>query len=93
MSETANNDGGTSAESEKPVHDIDVKFPPFPGNKLLTKFLIRQICPDIIATLIFTDPTEEEFEEDISDTERIYYRTKFSGVLTVNLKPVILHSH
>lgn len=49
---------------------------------------------------LFTDPTEEEFEEDIGDEERTYYRNKFSGLslylyteINVLIRaPILMHS-
>ncbi|XP_049696881.2 transcriptional regulator ATRX [Helicoverpa armigera] len=54
MSETANSEG--ALESEKPVHNDDVQFPPFP------------------------DPKDDDFDDDIAEDERNYYRTIFKDI-------------
>uniref|UniRef100_A0A2A4JZ25 PHD-type domain-containing protein n=1 Tax=Heliothis virescens TaxID=7102 RepID=A0A2A4JZ25_HELVI len=54
MSETANSEG--ASESEKPVQNDGVQFPPFP------------------------DPKDEDFDDDITEDERNYYRTIFKDI-------------
>lgn len=82
----------TTMETEKPVSAAaNVEFPVFPGTDssvqlwsirvlLLTLHLIRKYLPGLITTFQhISEPTDADFDEDLPQKEKDYYKSKFPG--------------
>lgn len=78
MSDTANE--GTSTEADKPAAESnEVKFPPFPGTLFYFELVSTQYTFALYYNNRFTEPTDKDFEDDVSEEDRSYFKKKFPG--------------
>lgn len=86
MSEISTSDLA-SAESEKPVIADDVKLPPFLGT-IFNKFCLQWINSQFVTFVLYclptlSDPTDNDFDEDITDEEKSHYKIIFPGTTII----------